>query len=179
MFDNEELLLFFSTIEDTNHILNLMKYINGMIDDYQYKDDLVKKDYFIELYSRCTEAITKIVDDTETDTHQPPPPKPFVGAKLIEAYDPIKVHKEFKTELKCDYSTFKAWFIDSVICDKQMCWKYDKENKTQLRSFIYVLCGGWKPAETNTAFKITVNSNDREGKLNSNLLQRIEKCTVE
>jgi hypothetical protein len=103
-------------------------------------------------------------------------PKAFTGSKIINVYDPIKVHKEFKKELKCDYNTFKAWFVDSVICDKKMSWKYDNENKTQLRSFIYVLCGGWMPKETNTAFKISVDSNVRECNLNSNLLQRIEKC---
>ncbi|MFZ4581546.1 MAG: hypothetical protein ACOYM7_02745 [Paludibacter sp.] len=103
--------------------------------------------------------------------------KPFAGAKIIDVYDPKKIHNEFKNELKCDYQTFKAWFVDSVICEKQMSWKYDNENKTQLRSFIYVLCGGWKPAETNTAFKISVDSNVRECNINSNLLQRIEKCS--
>lgn len=176
LYNDDELLLFFSTKEDVNYILNLMKYLEGLSDYFYAKDDLVKRNSLLELYIRCIEIVKNIVVDTETVNHQPPP-KPFTGAKIIEIYDPVKVHKEFKAELNCDYQIFKAWFIDSVICDKQMSWKYDNENKTQLRSFIYVLCGGWKPAETNTAFKISVDSNVREGNLNSTLLQRIEKCT--
>lgn len=107
------------------------------------------------------------------------PPKPFAGAKIIEIYDPIKVHNEFKKELKCDYNTFKAWFVDSIICDKQMSWNYDNGNKDQLRTFLFHLCFGWKPLETNTAFKIKVDSQNRETtKLNPILQQRLEKCTV-
>lgn len=114
--------------------------------------------------------------NTQTGTKEP---REFTGKKLIDIYDPEKVHKEFKKELKCDYDTFKAWFVDSVICDEKMKWTYKDGNKQQLRSFIYTLTYGWKPAETNAAFKITVNSNDRENKLNPDLLQRLEKCKVD
>lgn len=100
----------------------------------------------------------------------------FTGAKLFDVYDPEKVHKEFKSELKCDYKTFEAWFVDSNIYNKQMQWTYKRGNKTQLRSFIYILCGGWKPAQTNAAFKISVDSNVRDTQINNDLLQRLEKC---
>lgn len=106
-------------------------------------------------------------------------PKAFAGSKIIDIYDPIKVHKEFKKELKCDYNTFKAWFIDSVICDKQMSWDYGDGNKAQLIKFIFILCGGWEPAQINTVFKTKVDSNNNRAKeLNANLLQRLEKCTI-
>ena len=115
----------------------------------------------------------------ENTITSPPSPisPPFTAKKIIDIYDPVKVHKEFRKELNCTYETFKAWFVDSVVCDKKMSWKYDKGNKTQLRSFIYNLCEGWTPKETNTAFiKISVDSNIRDTQINNDLLQRLEKC---
>lgn len=121
----------------------------------------------------------EIIQHTETTPGNDTPPAKFTGSKLIDIYDPIKVHKEFKKELKCDYSTFRTWFVDSVICYDKMSWKYDNGNKAQLMRFIFVLCGGWEPKEINTAFKITVDSNNNRAKeLNAILLQRIEKCKV-
>lgn len=119
--------------------------------------------------------------NTQTGTNEP---RKFTGKKLIDIYDPKKVHTEFKKELKCNYNTFKAWFIDSVICDKKMSWNYSgkkgEPNKAQLMRFLFVLCSGWEPAETNTAFEINVDSNnDRAKELNANLLQRLEKCKVD
>lgn len=126
--------------------------------------DLVEKEY-------------KELDKPQTKIENSP--KPFAGSKIIKIYDPIKVHKEFKKELKCDYNTFKAWFVDSVICDKQMSWNYDDGNKAQLIKFIFILCGGWEPAQINTVFKTKVDSNNNRAKeLNANLLQRLEKCTI-
>lgn len=107
---------------------------------------------------------------------QPTPPVKFTANKIIDIYDPMKVHKEFKKELKCDYDTFRTWFVDGLICDKKMSWKYADGNKTQLRSFIYNLCGGWTPKETNTAFNLKVDSNTRDTQINNDLLQRLEKC---
>ena len=65
-----------------------------------------------------------------------------------------------------------------------MSWNYSgkkgEPNKAQLMRFLFVLCSGWEPAETNTAFKINVDSNnDRAKELNANLLQRLEKCKVD
>ena len=111
-----------------------------------------------------------------TENSTPPPPVKFTANKIIDIYDPKKVHTEFRKELGCTYETFKVWLVDGVICDKKMSWKYKNGNKTQLRSFIYNLCGGWTPNETNTAFKIIVDSNNRDTQINNDLLQRLEKC---
>ena len=121
-------------------------------------------------------ALREVENKQPTTVTEPPPS--FTGSKLLDVYDPEKVHREFKQELNCDYITFKAWFIDSTICSKKMDWKYKNGNKTQLRSFIYVLCGGWEPAQTKTAFKIDVDSSTRQTAINEHLLQRIEKCTA-
>lgn len=132
-----------------------------------------------ELYSFWSDwggLAHQAVENKQPTTGTEPPA--FNGGKLIDVYDPQKVHAEFKKELRCDYDTFKAWFIDGVICSKQMDWKYKNGNKTQLRSFLYVLTGGWEPAQTKTAFKIDVDSSTRQTAINEHLLQRIEKCTA-
>ena len=132
------------------------------------------------------EPLATTLQSTEPANTQPgtKEPRKFTGKKLIDIYDPKKVHKEFRTELKCNYNTFKAWFVDSVICDKKMSWNYSgkkgEPNKAQLMRFLFVLCSGWEPAETNTAFEINVDSNNNRAKeLNPDLLQRLEKCKVD
>ena len=134
--------------------------------------------YEIEQYLKFTDMIEREYKDRlqpESKGMIPPPPL-FTANKIYKDYDPTKVHKEFKKEFKCTYGTFKTWFVDGFICDKKMSWNYDNGNRTQLRSFLLLLCGGWKPKQTNTAFKIEVDSNDRETGLNDALFQRLEKC---
>jgi len=123
-----------------------------------------------DIYNRVKYFEDKKGIDTSAD------PKNFTGNKLIDIYDPKAIHKEFKKELKCDFDTFKAWFVDGIIYEKQMDWRYKGGNKTQLRSFIYMLTYGWKPSETNLAFKLKVDSNDREQNLSVDLLRRIKEC---
>ena len=135
----------------------------------------------IKYFSKIAEDLYSTVCETKTTeliNNNTPPPVEFSANKIIDIYDPKKVHKEFKKELNCNYDTFRAWFVDSVICGKKMSWKYDDGNKTQLRSFVYNLCGGWTPKQTNTAFNITVDSNTRDTQINDELIQRLEKCKV-
>lgn len=148
----------------------------GQAAGIRYEFEIYKQKKRNEFEKMATTLQSTEPANTQTGTKEP---REFTGAKLIDIYDPKKVHKEFKKELNCKYDTFKAWFVDSVICDEKMKWTYKDGNKQQLRSFIYTLTYGWKPAETNAAFKITVNSNDRENKLNPDLLQRLEKCKVD
>lgn len=156
-------------IEEETERINAIKWaIETCLDNYREHPEHVTLDNYLTFLK----AESKPTTTTGTE------PPVFTGSKLIDVYDPQKVHAEFKKELRCDYDTFKAWFIDGVICSKQMDWKYKNGNKTQLRSFLYVLTGGWEPAQTKTAFKIDVDSSTRQTAINEHLLQRIEKCTA-
>jgi len=101
----------------------------------------------------------------------------FTAPKIKNKFDSDKVFNEFKSLLKCDIETFNDWFVNGKESDSKMSWKYNNGNKTQLRSFLFELCGGWTPKDTNIAFKITVDSNNRI-KINANLLKKIEKCKL-
>lgn len=176
LYSEQELLNFINS-KDEAFRLSLLKYINGISNYYFVEEDRHKCELYRVLYNRCENATPPELKSTKE-------PRKFTGSKLIDIYDPEKVHREFKKELKCNYNTFKAWFVDSVICDKKMSWNYSgkkgEPNKAQLMRFLFVLCSGWEPAETNTAFKINVDSNnDRAKGLNANLLQRLEKCKVD
>ena len=125
------------------------------------------------------DVMKKMAEKIESNQTPPPAPAKFSGSKLLGIYNPDKVYKEFKKELSCSYDTFKSWFVDSVICDKKMSWKYGNGNgnKAQLMKFIFVSCGGWEPAEIKTAFIVEVDSNNNRSKeLNPILQQRLEKC---
>lgn len=155
---------------------DLDEILKQLFDFFKDSDQDEFKPFEIGLFNEIIQQ-TETTPGNNTPGNNTPPAK-FTGNKLIDIYDPKKVHKEFRNELKCDYNTFKAWFIDSIISDKKMKWNYRNGNKTQLRSFIYWLTYGWKPSETNLAFIISVDSNDREQNLNKDLLQRIEKCKI-
>lgn len=153
----------------------------GQAAGIRYEFEIYKQKKRSEFESLSTKSQSTQTANTQTGTKEP---QKFTGAKLIDIYDPEKVHKEFKKELNCKYDTFKAWFVDSVICDKKMSWNYSgkkgEPNKAQLMRFLFVLCSGWEPAETNTAFKINVDSNNNRAKeLNPDLLQRLENCKVD
>ncbi len=99
----------------------------------------------------------------------------FKAPKIKDKYCPDKIFEEFKKDLKCTKNTFENWFINGKY-DKKMKWSYKDGNKDQLRSFLFEVCGGWTPSETNTAFNLTVNSNNRTTKLNNEMKARIKKC---
>ena len=152
---------------DNNHI----DFIIEMIEIA--KIELIDLPDAVKIGEKIDELIAEKFDSKKAP---PAPPAKFTAKKIIDIYDSVKVYKEFKRELKCDYDTFRMWFVDGLICDKKMSWKYSNGNKTQLRSFIYNLCEGWTPKETNTAFNVVVDSNDRDTQINNDLLQRLEKC---
>ncbi len=112
-------------------------------------------------------------DSPDPEAHEQ---KPFDALKIKAKYDPEKVYKEFKTYLKCEPETFNDWFVYGKVSDKKMKWTFEKGNKTQLRSFLFALCGGWSPKNTNKAFEITVDSNDRQNNLNDKLVEKLKKC---
>lgn len=162
-----------------NYTVNLYYLTNGRYTGHMDYSEIMHISDTLDLLISIDNLIDAVKNIQPTTTTEPPAPieQPvFTGSKLIDVYDPKKVHTEFKKELKCNYDIFKAWFVDSTICSKQMDWKYKKGNKTQLRCFIYVLCGGWEPAQTNTAFKIKVDSNTKQTQIDKFLLQRIIKC---
>ena len=99
----------------------------------------------------------------------------FKAPKIRPKYCPDKIYNEFKKDLKCTKDTFDNWFINGKH-DKKMHWLYDNSNKDQLRSFLSEVCGGWTPSETNIAFNIKVNSNNRTTNLNNEMEARIKKC---
>lgn len=113
LYDDNELLLFFSTKDDENYILNLMKYIEGVIYDFHSKDDFAKRDRFVDLYSRCTDAFSRIDENTETDT---PELKPFAG--LLKRLDDSQLDKLFNFLTTENKAFVKHTFIDIKTTDR-------------------------------------------------------------
>ena len=149
------------------------KDINVLFEDGDgtFSDNLFMYDYIFKIVPFLKKLITDLQPQQETTT-----PKEFAALKIKSKFNPDLVFDEFKSVLKCDIDTFKDWFVDGKVSDKKMSWKYDDQNKTQLRSFLFELCGGWSPKETNKAFKISVDSNTRQTNLNDDLLKKIDKC---
>lgn len=76
LHDDMELCLFFELkSEDCIYILNLMKYLEGMINYFFYKDDIKNRDNIFHLYKRCVNAVGQIA----TEPDQAAQPKKFTN----------------------------------------------------------------------------------------------------
>lgn len=146
------------TVKDIENIER--SYIAYKRDLYRDPSPLINGNYLSNIPS----------DDDETTSEE------FTALRIKKKYDPNLVYTQFKKILKCDINTFNDWFVAGKVSDSKMSWNYDNQNKTQLRSFLLVLCGGWSPKHTNMAFKIQVSSNIRQNNLNKILSDKIDKC---
>jgi hypothetical protein len=100
---------------------------------------------------------------------------------LKGCYNSNLIFKNFNKYLNTNKATFKKWLIDGKGDIKQLHWTYENENIAQLRALLNALCNvDWQPKEINTGFKLkkTVDSNNRIGKLNSDLSILLEKCRL-
>lgn len=160
------------TLTEKDFINNYIEKYSLLINEIPTKEVLFKK--------RISMMLEYLKNKLKLFTPNNPAPEKhddndFKAPKIKDKYCPDKIFKEFKKDLKCTKNTFENWFINGKY-DKKMKWSYKDGNKDQLRSFLFEVCGGWTPSETNTAFNLTVNSNNRTTKLNNEMEARIKKC---
>ena len=155
------------TLTENNFIKEHIKKYSLLINEIPYNETILNE--------RVSMMLEYLENKLKLFTPNNPDDNDFKAPKIKEKYCPDKIFKEFKKDLKCTKNTFENWFINGKY-DKKMKWSYKDGNKDQLRSFLFEVCGGWTPSETNTAFNLTVNSNNRTTKLNNEMKARIKKC---
>lgn len=161
-----------TTLTENNFIKEHIKKYSLLINEIPYNETILNE--------RISMMLEYLENKLKLFTPNNPAPEKhddndFKAPKIKDKYCPDKIFNEFKKDLKCTKNTFDNWFLNGKH-DKKMGWWYKDGNKDQLRSFLFEVCGGWTPSETNTAFNITVNSNNRTTKLNNEMEARIKKC---
>ncbi len=150
-----------TTLTENNFIKEHIKKYSLLINEIPYNETILNE--------RTSMMLEYLENKLKHDTND------FKAPKIKDKYCPDKIYNEFKKDLKCTKNTFDNWFINGKH-DKKMHWLYKDGNKDQLRSFLFEVCGGWTPSETNIAFNIKVNSNNRTTNLNNEMEARIKKC---
>jgi hypothetical protein len=160
------------TLTENNFIKEHIKKYSLLINEIPYNETILNE--------RTSMMLEYLENKLKLFTPNNPAPEEhdtndFKAPKIKDKYCPDKIYKEFKKDFKCSKNTFDNWFINGKY-DKKMNWLYKDGNKDQLRSFLFEVCGGWTPKETNTAFNIKVNSNNRVTKLNNEIETRLKRC---